>query len=161
MLESASPAGASWRQVATSRIDPQGRYQFRLIPRTSAVLRAVEAPGAAATADIASAATVGPNGAAAPSSPLTPMKVAARFAVHAREHAVLGSGGIRVAGLLLPVANRTLPCGTRVALHYGGRTVTAVVDDRGPYVGGRNWDLNQATAAALGFGGAGSVWVSG
>jgi rare lipoprotein A len=58
------------------------------------------------------------------------------------------------------VANRTLPCGTKVRFDYGGRTVTATVDDRGPYVGGRNWDLNQNTAAALGFGGVGAVWVS-
>jgi rare lipoprotein A (peptidoglycan hydrolase) len=58
------------------------------------------------------------------------------------------------------VANRTLPCGTRVTLMNGGRTVTATVDDRGPYVGGRDWDLNQNTAAALGFGGVGTVWVS-
>jgi rare lipoprotein A (peptidoglycan hydrolase) len=36
--------------------------------------------------------------------------------------------------------------------------VTAVVDDRGPYVGGREWDLNQNTARALGFGGVGTVW---
>jgi rare lipoprotein A (peptidoglycan hydrolase) len=42
----------------------------------------------------------------------------------------------------------------------GGRTVTAVVDDRGPYVGGRQWDLNQNTAGALGFGGVGTVWSS-
>lgn len=60
----------------------------------------------------------------------------------------------------LGVANRSLPCGTRVRFHYGGRTVTATVDDRGPYVGGRNWDLNQNTAAALGFGGVGTVWVA-
>ena len=60
----------------------------------------------------------------------------------------------------LGVANRTLPCGTKVAFQYGGRTVTAVVDDRGPYVGGREWDLNQTTAAALGFGGVGTVWSS-
>jgi rare lipoprotein A (peptidoglycan hydrolase) len=33
----------------------------------------------------------------------------------------------------------------------------AVVDDHGPYAGGRNIDLNQNTAAALGFGGVGSV----
>jgi rare lipoprotein A len=56
------------------------------------------------------------------------------------------------------VANRDLPCGTRVRLRYGGRTVTAVVDDRGPYVGGRDWDLNQNTASALGFAGIGAVW---
>jgi hypothetical protein len=58
------------------------------------------------------------------------------------------------------VANRTLPCGTQVSLRYNGRTVNATVDDRGPYVGGRDWDLNQNTAAALGFGGVGTVWSS-
>jgi hypothetical protein len=58
------------------------------------------------------------------------------------------------------VANRTLPCGTKVSLRYNGRSVTATVDDRGPYVGGRDWDLNQNTASALGFGGVGTVWSS-
>ena len=58
------------------------------------------------------------------------------------------------------VANRTLPCGTKVEFRYAGRSVTATVDDRGPYVGGRDWDLNQNTAAALGFGGVGQVWSS-
>jgi rare lipoprotein A (peptidoglycan hydrolase) len=58
------------------------------------------------------------------------------------------------------VANLSLPCGTKVNFEYGGRTVEAVVDDRGPYVGGRTWDLNQNTAAALGFGGVGAVWSS-
>jgi len=58
----------------------------------------------------------------------------------------------------LGVANKSLPCGTRVTFRYGGHTVTAVVDDRGPYVGGRTWDLNQNTAGALGFGGVGTVW---
>lgn len=58
------------------------------------------------------------------------------------------------------VANLSLPCGARVSFDYGGRSVQAVVDDRGPYVGGRTWDLNQNTAAALGFGGVGAVWSS-
>jgi hypothetical protein len=58
------------------------------------------------------------------------------------------------------VANVSLPCGTVVSFAHGGRTVQAVVDDRGPYVGGRTWDLNQNTAAALGFGGVGAVWSS-
>jgi rare lipoprotein A len=58
------------------------------------------------------------------------------------------------------VANRTLPCGTKVALRYNGRSVTATVDDRGPYVGGRDWDLNQNTASALGFRGVGIIWSS-
>jgi hypothetical protein len=53
----------------------------------------------------------------------------------------------------LGVANKTLPCGTKVTFRYGGRTVTATVDDRGPFVAGRDWDLNQNTAAALGMDG--------
>jgi rare lipoprotein A len=58
------------------------------------------------------------------------------------------------------VANRSLPCGTKVEFRLGGRSVNATVDDRGPYVGGRDWDLNQNTASALGFGGVGQVWSS-
>lgn len=58
------------------------------------------------------------------------------------------------------VANLSLPCGTKVSFRYGGRTVTATVDDRGPYVGGREYDLNENTAGALGFGGVGTVWAS-
>jgi hypothetical protein len=58
------------------------------------------------------------------------------------------------------VANKDLPCGTNVTFRYGGRTVNAVVDDRGPYVGGREWDLNQNTAGALGFNGVDTVWSS-
>ena len=58
------------------------------------------------------------------------------------------------------VANRDLPCGTAVTFDEGGRTVTAVVDDRGPFISGREWDLNQNTAAALGFDGVGALWSS-
>jgi rare lipoprotein A len=58
----------------------------------------------------------------------------------------------------LGVANRTLPCGTRVTLRYHGRTLTVPVVDRGPYVGGREWDLTGATARRLGFDGVGVVW---
>jgi hypothetical protein len=58
------------------------------------------------------------------------------------------------------VANKSLPCGTKVTFRYGARSVTATVEDRGPYVGGREWDLNQNTASALGFGGIGTVWSS-
>jgi hypothetical protein len=58
------------------------------------------------------------------------------------------------------VANRDLPCGTQVTINYGGHTVTATVDDRGPFVSGRDWDLNQNVAGALGFSGVDTVWVS-
>ena len=58
------------------------------------------------------------------------------------------------------VANKSLPCGTKVKLRYGGRTVMATVDDRGPYVAGHTWDLGQSTRAALGFQGVGTIWAS-
>lgn len=58
------------------------------------------------------------------------------------------------------VAHRTLPCGTKVTIRYGGRSVVATVDDRGPFVDGRDWDLNGAVAGALGFSGTGAIWVS-
>jgi rare lipoprotein A (peptidoglycan hydrolase) len=58
------------------------------------------------------------------------------------------------------VAHKSLPCGTKVTFHYNGRSVTAVVDDRGPFAGGREWDLNQNVAGALGFGGVDTVWSS-
>lgn len=58
----------------------------------------------------------------------------------------------------LGVAHKTLPCGTLVTLRYNGREVTVPVIDRGPFVGGREWDLTGATARTLGFSGAGVVW---
>jgi rare lipoprotein A len=60
----------------------------------------------------------------------------------------------------LGVASKSLPCGTKVRFRHAGHTVTATVDDRGPYVGGRDFDLNQNTAAALGFDGVGTVWAA-
>ena len=53
------------------------------------------------------------------------------------------------------VAHKTLPCGTMVRFVYEGRTVTAPVIDRGPYVKGRAWDLTAAASEALGFEGVG------
>ena len=56
------------------------------------------------------------------------------------------------------VANRWLPCGTRVTFRYHGRTVTVPVIDRGPFHGSRIWDLTYATKRKLGFGSTGVVW---
>ena len=51
------------------------------------------------------------------------------------------------------VANRTLPCGTRVTFAYHGHYVIAPVIDRGPYgPAGRDFDLTWATRQALHFG---------
>ena len=52
----------------------------------------------------------------------------------------------------LGVAHRSLPCGTKVALLYQGRTITVPVIDRGPY-SSADWDLTEETADRLGFSG--------
>jgi rare lipoprotein A (peptidoglycan hydrolase) len=51
--------------------------------------------------------------------------------------------GLAMTETLVGVAHRTLPCGTRITFRNpaNGRTVTAAVVDRGPYVTGRRWDL--------------------
>jgi hypothetical protein len=73
----------------------------------------------------------------------------------------LYGNGVACGGTLMPgtlgVANKTLPCGTRVKLRYRGRSLTVPVIDRGPYVAGRDYDLTEATKVRLGFPGVGTV----
>ena len=69
----------------------------------------------------------------------------------------LACGG-RLSPGTVGVAHKTLPCGTKVTLHNRGRTLNVRVIDRGPYVGGRYYDLTAATKQKLGFGTTGTVW---
>jgi rare lipoprotein A len=71
----------------------------------------------------------------------------------------LACGGTLTAGTV-GVAHKTLPCGTKLTLRNGNREVAARVVDRGPYVGGREFDLTAATKQRLGFGSTGTVWVA-
>jgi rare lipoprotein A len=70
-----------------------------------------------------------------------------------------GCGGRLHAGQL-GVANKTLPCGSQVTLRNGRRVVRVPVIDRGPYVGGREFDLTMATAGRLRFRGHGTIQVA-
>jgi rare lipoprotein A len=69
----------------------------------------------------------------------------------------LACGG-RLSPGTVGVAHKTLPCGTKITLHNKGRTLQVKVIDRGPYVGGRYYDLTAATKQKLGFGSTGTVW---
>jgi rare lipoprotein A len=75
----------------------------------------------------------------------------------------LYGGALACGGRLSPgtigVAHKSMPCGTKLTLRLGGREVQARVVDRGPYVGGREFDLTAATKARLGFGSTGTVLV--
>src|SRR4051794_17013545 len=71
----------------------------------------------------------------------------------------LGCGGTLTTGSL-GVANKSLPCGTKVTFRHNGRVLRVPVIDRGPYVGGREYDLTAATARKLGFSGHGPIQVT-
>jgi rare lipoprotein A len=56
-------------------------------------------------------------------------------------------------------AHPTLPLGTELVVSYGGRSVEVIVNDRGPYGGGRGLDLSQGAAEYLGLTYAGVDYV--
>ena len=67
-------------------------------------------------------------------------------------------GGLTTSGKPLTpdtpgVANKTLPIGSQVTIKdpKTGKSVTAPVIDRGPYVGDRQYDLTAATTRQLGY----------
>ena len=47
--------------------------------------------------------------------------------------------------------HKTLPFGTQLTVSYRGRSTQVVVNDRGPYSGGRDLDLSQGAAEYLGL----------
>lgn len=136
-------SAAGWTTLTRSRTGRRGRFALRYAPSTTGIGRHLRVMF---SGDRANARSVGPAGAMS----VFETTVASWY----------DDGGSTACGFHagLGVANRSLPCGTKVQFRYAGRTVTATVDDRGPYVGGRTWDLNQNTAAALHFAGVGTVW---
>jgi rare lipoprotein A len=48
-------------------------------------------------------------------------------------------------------AHKTLPLGAELVVSYGGRSVRVTVNDRGPYVAGRELDLSMGAAEYLGL----------
>jgi rare lipoprotein A (peptidoglycan hydrolase) len=65
--------------------------------------------------------------------------------------------GHRLTKTTIGVANRTLKCGTRVAILYRGKTLIVPVIDRGPYANNADWDLTEATGQALGISGTATI----
>jgi rare lipoprotein A (peptidoglycan hydrolase) len=57
--------------------------------------------------------------------------------------------GLTLTKTLIGVAHRTLPCGTLITFKWSGRIVAAPVVDRGPYVGGRQFDMTGGLCVKL------------
>lgn len=143
IVERYDDGAASWMQVASAIVAGDGSYRARWRADVTGQHRTrarLDSEGAALLA-------------AAPEqeAPLTvyPPAVASWYGpgLYDRKTAC----GLKLTRTLLGVAHRKLPCGTEVALTYGGRSITVPVVDRGPFRRGRRWDLTAATAKALGF----------
>ncbi len=67
------------------------------------------------------------------------------------------ASGALVTPTSMGVAMRSMPLGTVIEITYNGHTVQAVVNDRGPFTGNRQIDLQPAVAHALGFSGVGTL----
>jgi peptidoglycan lytic transglycosylase len=140
--------GRRWRPIAHARTRRNGHFSARVVARSLGTTKLrVRSTGTRANA----AATVGAGA-------LRGLRAstASWYGIYGGPLACGGSLGYSQLG----VAHKTLPCGTKVTIRYRGRQVTVPVIDRGPYVGGREWDLTGATARALGFDGVGTIWTS-
>ncbi len=142
--------GHRWKPLDRDRTDARGRYRLReRLRRTGSAKVRVRVAG-------------GPGVAAG-------KRVVGRLNVYRSAYASwygpglygnrLGCGGTLGPGTL-GVAHKTLPCGTKVTLRRGDRSVRVPVVDRGPYAGGREYDLTAATAQRLGFHGHGPLLVT-
>jgi rare lipoprotein A len=69
------------------------------------------------------------------------------------------ANGERVNCSAMTAAHRRLPFGTRVRVCHS-RCVTVRINDRGPFVRGRDIDLSPAAARAVGLGSTGHVTIS-
>ncbi len=139
--------GRRWKPIDRDRTDARGRYKLReRLRRTGSTkvrVRVAGAPGVRAG-----------------------KRVIGRLNVYRVANASwygpgfygnrTGCGGTLRYGQL-GVAHKSLPCGTMVTFKRGKRSVRVPVIDRGPYVGGREYDLTAATAARLGFKGHGGI----
>jgi rare lipoprotein A (peptidoglycan hydrolase) len=149
VIQARGARDGAWAAIATARAGDDG--SFRASWRTNAVgrwtIRAI-ASGAASAAV---------NEAIAPTTTASVYRAAG-----ATWYSLPGNTtacGIRLQRSTLGVAHRTLPCGTRVDITWGGRSVTVPVIDRGPFVRGVHYDLTLAAARVLGFVAAGRVRV--
>jgi len=64
-------------------------------------------------------------------------------------HGQTTASGERFNTYAMTAAHRSLPFGTRVRVTHGGRSVVVRINDRGPFIAGRELDLSYAAFTAL------------
>ncbi len=74
-------------------------------------------------------------------------------------HGQTTANGERFNTYAMTAAHRSLPFGTRLRVTHGGRSVVVRINDRGPFVAGRDLDLSYAAFGALASPGRGHIEV--
>ncbi len=74
-----------------------------------------------------------------------------------KRHDYNTSSGERYDAKAMTCAHKTLPLGTRLIVRYGDNYAEVKVNDRGPFIRGRELDLTPGVAKSLHFPGLGHV----
>lgn len=61
---------------------------------------------------------------------------------------------------VMTAAHKTLPFGTSVKVSTGIKSIIVRINDRGPFIDGRDLDLSKAAAKELGMLDSGLAWVT-
>lgn len=144
-----------WASTVTGAIQSDG--SFTATWRTNhigqfAVRAVVMQPGMAQSATSASQAnSSAQSGTSTPSLTITVYRPSLATLYGPGLYGHRTACGKKLTKTTIGVANRTLRCGTNVAIYYQGQMMVVPVIDRGPYANGADWDLTMATARALGI----------
>lgn len=143
-LEWLDPAGA-WQPATTALADAQGAFLATWEPAVPGrfTVRAV-------LGGDANSAQAGAARASVPRT-VTVYRVARASWYGPGFYGRRTACGVRLTRRTQGVAHRRLPCGTRVAVMHGRRSVVVPVIDRGPFVRDVQWDLTYATAKRVGL----------
>jgi rare lipoprotein A (peptidoglycan hydrolase) len=135
-------ADGTWTPTASAVVAPDGSFlaRWRTDEIGSFTVRAVVVGAQAQTAE-----------AAAPTTNVTVYRPARATWFGPGFYGKHTACGQVMSHALLGVAHRTLPCGTPVALFFGGKAIVVPVIDRGPFANGARYDLTSAAAQAIGM----------
>ena len=143
-IEWLDPAGA-WQPATTVQADAQGAFATTWQPEHVGryKLRAVLDPAASSSQAQAARSSVPRT--------LTVYRSARASWYGPGFYGNRTACGQRLRTRTVGIAHRRLPCGTRVAVRFGRRSMVVRVIDRGPYSRGVHWDLTGAAAKRLGL----------
>ena len=163
-LEALKVARVAAEQAATSMLELQSEHVRRLDELAAEVaaarneLAASEAALKEYEVRVAAAQAAAAKAAAAQSSATQQLTGSGEWQTavashYSRTFTGTGASGKPIGPYTMMVAHKTLPFGTLVEFEYKGRRAVASVEDRGPYVPGRTWDLGPGVVRALDFNG--------